>query len=483
MTEFIFTTKPYHHQEEALHRSWGQEGFALFLEQGTGKSKIIVDEVTNLIELGRINCVIVAAPNNVHINWKEQFETHGPPQPKWEIQIYKSELLNNKKFEDETRRIIQSGKVLVFLVNIEALSAQKGFQYVTRILKARRKAYMVIDESHKIKNPSAIRTKNAILLGKMAAIRRIATGTEAQEGLENLYSQFKFLGGNILGFKSFTAFKSMFCNMGGFENRMIVSYRNEEVLARKIAPFTYNKRKHECLDLPDKVYQTFQIDMTPQQRQYYDTLEEELLLELASGQIVDATMAVTRMIRLQQVLSGHLKVDNETIVIPSYRASFIASLADQADKSIIFCRFIKDVELMLNALANEKIGAVGITGQVDISDRMADIDRWRKDKMIRCLVMTIGTGGVGLTLNESHNTIFYNNSWSSTDRLQAEDRNHRIGQNDKVTYSDIIVPQSIDVKLLKALRAKENLASKFRGTVEVQRWLLGQEEQQELVLS
>ena len=262
--EMIYTTEPYAHQRQALDVAWGQTCFAFFMEQGTGKSKIVVDEVTNMIERDMINCVVILAPNTVHANWAEQFELHGPKDyDKWCIQVYKSRTGKAaEKQEQLTRDIINSGKVLVFLMNIEALSHQSGTNYLHRILSARRATYLCIDESHKIKNNGAARTKTAIALGTLAKYRRILTGTEAEEGLINLYSQFRFLDWRIIGFRFITPFKGTFCIMGGYEGREIVAYRNQEVLAARIAPYVFNRRKVDCLDLPDKVYVTHHIEMT-----------------------------------------------------------------------------------------------------------------------------------------------------------------------------------------------------------------------------
>jgi len=475
----IYNTTPYKHQQEALEQAWGNPGFAFFLEQGTGKSKIIVDEIVNLNEQGLINAVIILAPNNVHVNWKGEFEKHWPDYKKWEIQIWRSGLNADRKmkFETETRRIINSGKLLVFLMNIEALSHNGGKDYLKRILLARGKTYMAIDESHKIKTPTAQRTKSCIELGRYAKIKRIATGTEAEEGLENLFSQFRFLDNNIIGMRSFTAFRSMFCVMGGYEMREIRGYQNQEMLAARIAPYIYSKRKKDCLDLPDKVYVTHKIGITPAQASLYNKLENELLVELKSGAIVDARMAMTRMMRLQQVLCGHINSSEEEHhknpdIIPSNRADFVAEIVEEASsKVIVFCRFIVDVELVVTALAKIGIRSMGISSLVEGHHRMEAIDCWRQDSGIKALVITTSTGGTGLTLNEATTTIFYSNSWSSTDRIQAEDRNHRIGQDSKVTYHDIVVPRRIDHRLLSVLKDKQKAATSFRSIVDIQRFL------------
>jgi SNF2 family DNA or RNA helicase len=462
-TELEYTTQPYSHQEEALTLAWGNPAFAFFLEQGTGKSKIVIDETVNLIKRGLINCVVILAPNQVHENWKEQFELHGPPNfDRWTIQVYKAQSTPKARDRQEqlTRNIIKSGKVLVFLMNIESLSHKYASDYLYRVLRARNATYMCIDESHKIKSNSAIRTKTAITLGQYAKYRRIATGTEAEEGIHNLFTQMKFLDWHIIGFKFYTPFKNMYCIMGGYENRQIVGFQNQPLLAAKIAPYIYQKRKKDCLDLPEKLYVTHHIDMTPEQETLYNRLEDELLIEFEDGKLLDVTMVLSRLVKLQEILCGHLHVEGTVKTIPSNRAMLVSELVDGAKKSIVFCRFVMDVSLVVKQLENDDIGAIGITGETN--NRLDFINSWRKSDKLKALVMTGSTGGTGLTLNESNNMIFYSNSWSATDRLQSEDRIHRIGQTEKCTYHDITVKGKVDHMILKALRSKSNLADKFR---------------------
>jgi SNF2 family DNA or RNA helicase len=480
----IITTEPYQHQIEALQQAWSKTGFAYFLEMGTGKSKIIVDEIVNLIELNLIKCAVIVAPNNVHINWESELIKHGPPNyDKWTIQIWRSGIALEKK-EAETIRILESDKVLVFLMNIEALSSVGGKNYLKRILlapKLRGGIYMAVDESHKIKNQGAQRTKAIIELSNYVKFRRIATGTEAEEGIEGLYSQFKFLDQNIIGLRSYTAFKNMYCIedqkqiRSGQIFRQIVGYRNEEMLASKIAPFAYQKRKKDCLDLPDKVYVTHEISMTKEQERIYSKLQEQLLYELKTGELVDATMAITNMIRLQQVLCGHINTSDDpraTEIIPSNRANFVSELVEDASgKVIIFCRFIMDVQLIVSELASNHIRGIGVSSRDDGSNRLLNIDKWRQEKDYKALVITVASGGTGLTLNEASTTIFYSNTWSSTDRIQAEDRNHRIGQESKVTYHDIIVPKTIDHRLLAELKKKQVKSQWFRSLTEIQKFM------------
>lgn len=457
----IYTTPPYQHQKEALETMYGKTVFGLFAEQGTGKSKIIIDEIINLGD--KINCAVILAPNGVHQNWAEQFELHGPKDfdDKYYVQIYKS---GNKKQEQTTREAIASGRILIFLMNIEALSHASGCEYLHKLLLARRQTYLAVDESHKIKNNSAKRTQMVIRLGMFAKYRRIATGTEAEEGIINLFTQFKFLDWTIIGHKYITSFKSMFAIMGGYEMREIVAYRNQDMLTARIAPHIYQKRKKECLDLPDKVYVEHHIDMTSEQEKIYQILEEDLILLLDDGKFIDVTMVLTRLLKLQQVLCGHVSNEDGSRDIPSNRASFVADLVESASgKSIVFCRFVNDVRLVVKALGDIGIVSMGITGETD--HRLENINIWRNDPNCRALVITVQTGGTGLTLNEASNTVFFSNSWSATDRLQAEDRNHRIGQTNKCTYHDVIVKGKVDDRILRALREKSDLADKFRKLI------------------
>jgi SNF2 family DNA or RNA helicase len=469
----------YDHQLEALTLSRHRNNFAFYMEQGVGKSAIIVHEIVGLIDADKINCAVILAPNGVHINWYGELMKHSPPNyDKWAIQIWKSNEPLAKK-EAATREILATKKCLIFLMNIESLSKSGGVNYLRRILLARRRVYMVIDESHKIKTYKAKRTKNAINLGKLAYIKRIATGTEAEEGLENLFAQFKFLDEDIIGVKTYTAFRSMYCVTVGVERSvMIVDYQNQEILAQKIKPFTYQKRKKDCLDLPDKVYVTHEIEMTTEQNRIYSKLEEELIIELKEGIIVDVTMAMTRMMRLQQVLCGHVgakdELEGQNVIeeIPSNRASYVVELVESASsKVIVFCRFVKDVELVFTALAQNSIRAVAVSGLIEGSKRMMEIERWRQEKDTKVLVITTATGGTGLTLNEANTTIFYSNTWSSTDRIQAEDRNHRIGQDSKVTYHDLMVSQHIDHRIINVLKRKQERAMEFRSTLDVHKFL------------
>lgn len=471
MNEFKLTTKPYNHQLAALQRSFGRPNFALLMEQGTGKSKIIIDEIVNLADRDQINCAIILAPNQLHKNWADQFEIHAPNNEKLAVQIWKAGASSDEKFVAETKRIIQAKKCLVFLMNIEAISTVNGTDYLKRILQSRRKSYMCIDESHKIKTPGAKRSKNAYELGKLVMFKRIATGTEAEEGVEGLYSQFKFLSLNIIGTKTYTAFKGLFCVLGGYEGREILGYQNQEVLASRIAPHTYQIRKKDCLDLPEQVYIKHKIEMTSEQKEIYNTLRDELLLEF-KDKIIDATLVITRMLRLQQILCGHL----EGHWIDSNRAKIVAELVEsEAGKSIVFCRFRNDAKLVSAALHKAGIDSVIYSGDLRPGERDANLLSWRREGHIKALIATGSSGGVGLTLNESSNTIFYSNSWSATDRYQMEARNHRIGQGHSVTYHDIVVSGLVDDKLLRVLKSKQNAAAKFRSLVDLQTFLNGVE--------
>ena len=140
----------------------------------------------------------------------------------------------------------------IYSFNIDAVNMDRGYERLKKCLKEN-KCLLICDESSRIKTPGAKRTKRLIRLSQLAEYRRILTGTPITTGIQNLYSQFKFLSPWILGHNAYEHFKNEYIIFGGYDNREIVGYKNTEKLLDKIAQFSYRIKKKECLDLPDKI--------------------------------------------------------------------------------------------------------------------------------------------------------------------------------------------------------------------------------------
>jgi|TARA_R110002167_G_scaffold234461_1_gene439718 SNF2 family DNA or RNA helicase len=316
---------------------------------------------------------------------------------------------------------------------------------------------MIVDESTRIKTPSAKRTKAITKFGKLAKYRRILTGTPVTKGAEDAYSQFKFLDSNILGYDSYYSFKARYCVMGGYEQKQIVSYQNTDELVRSIDSHSFRVLKKDCLDLPDKIYQRHYVDMSEKQRKIYTTMKKSFVAELG-GETIEAPEAITRLLRMQQILCGWFPTEDgiEAIDDKNPRIEALKDILSGINsKTIIWARFKADIRAIEKLLGDQ---AVSYHGDVSTDARVDAIERFQNDPKIRYFVGTPQAGGIGITLNAAEYVIYYSNSFDLEQRLQSEDRAHRIGTKTNVTYIDIECQKSIDSKIIKALRDKKSIA-------------------------
>lgn len=479
VTDYKFGTQPFAHQKRAFLLSRDAKAFALLMEQGTGKTKVVIDTACYLFGQGRITGVLVVAPNSVKSNWTEdEIPTHTPSYVPYRAVTWSSQ---KKPQKHDLKR---DHTTLVWLVmNVEALATAKGREFAEWFL-SEHDALMVIDESTRIKTPSAQRTKAAWKLGRRAKYRRILSGLPITQGPLDAFAQFKFLDEAILGFGSFYAFRNHFAIMGGFGGKEIVAYANLDELQRLIDPYSFRVLKADCLDLPPKVYQKRTVELTAEQRRLYDQMKNEMIAELGDGHQVSTTIVLTQMLRLQQIVGGFLpkptdNPDDDAAVtngaeqewkIPGANPKLDALLEvldDAGDgKAIVWARFRAEIDLICAALA-ERYGAESVVpfhGGVSEEDRR----QYRKAfqdpaSPVRFFVGQTETGGIGLTLTAAQTVIYFSNSFSLESRLQSEDRAHRIGQAGTVTYIDLVAKDTLDGAVLQALRNKRNLADLVTG--------------------
>lgn len=477
---FPFKTKPYAHQLQALsggpRTSWGY-----LMEMGTGKSKTLLDDIGMRYLDGKIDFAVIFAPKGVYRNWvsKEIPEHFTDAIPHRVIRWVASP---NKKQQRELRSISEPFEGMTFFImNIEALSTVKGKEALTwlgRRFGAR--GLIAVDESTTIKNHQAKRTKAIVKAGQLFAYRRILTGSPVTKAPMDIYSQAEFLGPRLLGFGSFYAFRARYAvirrrTMGSHSFDQIVGYQNLEELTEKIRSFSFRIRKDECLDLPDKIYTTREIPLTTEQAKLYAKIQEEGLAELENGEMVSTREVITKMLRLQQVLSGHTKTDEgEVVEIPTNRfTELMAVLEETEGKVIIWSRFRYDIQKMVEMIGKE-YGADSVAAYFGDTpdDERAEIVRRFQDveDPLRFFVGNPSTAGYGITLTAANTCIYVANSFDLEKRIQSEDRAHRLGQKHPVLYIDFITPNSIDERVVQALRDKIDLASLTLGE-EARTWL------------
>ena len=477
--DYKFKTQPYEHQLHALGASHNKENFALFMEMGTGKSKVLVDNIAMLYDKGKINAALIVAPKGVYRNWERQeIPTHMPEHIVYNVVTWSP--VTTKKQQNENMKLFKHGDQLtIFLMNIEAFSTKKGLDIAQRFLLAHQ-CLMAIDESTTIKSPTARRTKNVLKLRNYAKYRRILTGSPVTKSPLDLYTQCYFLDPFYLDFSSYYTFRNRYAsmvdrNVGSHSFKLVTGYVRLDELNDKLNKFSYRVLKEDCLDLPDKVYMKRFVAMTPEQTKLYEEMKKHALAEL-DGKMTSAASALAQMVRLHQITCGHLATDDgEVTQVKNNRIDELLDVIEEVNgKVIIWAIYRHDIKQIENTLA-EKYGKDSVKsfyGDTADSDRQDIVNAFQdRESNLRFFVGNPRTGGYGLTLTASHTVVYYSNSYDLEIRLQSEDRAHRIGQKEKVTYVDLISEKTIDEFIVKNLRAKINLATKVLGE-DLKKWLI-----------
>ena len=471
MINYKFKTKPYEHQLTALEKSWDKKEYGYFMEMGTGKSKVLVDNMAMLYDKGRINGAIIVAPKGVYNNWfSQEIPTHlaSHIQPTMVLWTALTSKTKNKEYQS----LFKTGHDLhILIMNVEALSTKKGLEFATKFISCH-ETMLAIDESTTIKNPTAKRTKSILQLGKQAKYRRILTGSPVTKSPLDLYTQCGFLDSFLLGFDSFYAFRNRYANMidknfGGRRVQLIGSYKRLDELAEKLKIFSYRVLKEDCLDLPEKVYIRREVDLTEEQLKAYSTMKSAALA-LLNGKMATAPHVLTQMMRLHQITCGHLRNDDGTITdIKNNRIKELVNLLEEVEgKVIIWANYVHDIKHIVKTISDEfgEDSIVQYYGAVSSEDRQKAIEKFQNpDSKARFFIGNPQTGGYGITLTAANTVIYYSNGYDLEKRLQSEDRAHRIGQKKSVTYVDLIAEKTVDEKIIKALRNKINIASTIMG--------------------
>ena len=476
-----FKLKPYKHQLEALKLGWDRQEFGLFMEMGTGKSKVLIDNMGMLYLAGKINFALVIAPKGVYRNWvsKEIPEHMSDDVPHRVIRWVASP---NKSQQEEMRSVKDKFDGLtIFVMNVESFSTPKGRnggEWMARNFGAR--GMIAIDESTTIKNHKAKRTKALMKIAAHFKYRRLLTGSPITKSPMDIFSQTEFLRPGLLGYDSYYAFQGRYAimvrkTMGSHAFQQLVGYRNLDELTTKIDQFSYRVLKKDCLDLPDKIYTVRYVGMTPEQVNMYNQIRKHAMVLLENGEMSTAPAVITQMLRLQQILSGHLKTDDgDMVYFPSKRMDALQEILEEHDgKVIVWSRFRYDIQQIVSTL-NEKYGesyAAAYYGDTSDEDRNNIVrDFQNPEHPLKCFVGNPATAGYGLTLTEANLVIYYANDFNLETRIQSEDRAHRIGQKNNVTYVDLITERTIDEQIVKALRAKIDISAKVLGE-EAKQWL------------
>jgi len=471
--------RDFSHQRDALRKGDGQKFFAYFMGPGTGKTRVELLDAWQWYEKGEIDAMIVLAPNSVKTSWvmwdhmkddpsdEDQVTTHLRPvlarilKGVW---ISSAHGLDKKAWSEfETRLTKNQHKFIILSVNYEALLNGQLFDFLCAFCQQYRTA-ICADESTRIGKPGAKRTKRSLKLARLCKIRRILTGTPIVKTPMKIYSQAKFLDPSALPFNSFFAFRNRYAIMGGFQGRQIIAYQHLDELSSYIDRWSYRCRKEDCLDLPPQIYLKRRVEMTPEQMKAYKTMREEFYAEIR-GEEITAQIVLAQIIRLQQITGGYLHKDGNVIeIVPPDRnpklQEALEIMEDAEKQVIVWANFRPEIEGMKSLLDPKDY--FEFHGDVPERERVSIRKAFKRGER-KYLLGTQSTGGIGIDEFKVADTVIHLSSNFDTEmRIQSDDRTHRIGSemHKAVTYYDIIVPNTVDVKVLRVLRTDTQLSAK-----------------------
>lgn len=506
---FKFKTKPFKHQFKEWKLSRSALIRAILWEQGTGKSKLVVDTLAWLWYTKEVNAMVVVAPNGVQRNWvTDEIPTHLPDDIPVRTHIYESKKAGAKYHQRALAQTKAFKGLAVLVISYNAFTTERGAAAVWEFLRDRECLY-VLDESHRIKGSDGkgVRAERIVKSGNFCKYKRILTGTPISVGPFDLWMQISFLDPYFFkerSLASFLAFKhyfgiwrqglrSVISKKDGKEKKVkfkfLVEYKNLGVLREMLGDISTRVRKADVLDLPPKVYSKRYFTMTKEQRRIYDAMKDEYMVEYNDG-LITAPLSIVRLIRFQQIVSGFMGDDDgetvhEIIEGGNARLALLAdTLEDVQGKVIIWAKYTHDIETIKEMLGDK---AVTYHGQTD--DLAESIARFRGVRITKDLngqvtgreavpeaeqatyfVANQGMGSEGLTLTEAETVIYYSNSYKFIDRLQSEDRCHRIGTTNAVNYIDIVAEDSIDEGIIDNLLRKNGISAEITGD-QVKEWL------------
>lgn len=468
----------YPHQIEALEIMKTEDVFALLCDMGTGKTRIIIEDWMRRPDLN----LFVIAPNSVYRNWVGEIEKT-TPKGFANVAYWSS----GRKLPPQRRALkdivyprYKSNARRVLLMNVEALSNVKDAKRIASEFITSGECMLVIDESTRIKNPTSARTREVLSLGRRCKIKRIMSGLVAPRSPLDVFSQFEFLDWRILGCRNFYSFRAKYAvlrkmSFGGKSIVTVVGYRNIEDLQERISSKSYRVLKEDCLNLPPKIYSERTVELSREQDYAYAELKRQTTTQLSSGEFVSTNSAIGLLQRLHQLTYGHVRDDQGVVrrISAQPREKVLMQTLDECEgKAIIWACFrptiVRLCELIKSEYGPESV--VEFWGDTSPDERELSKQRFQEDPYCRFLVGNPASGGIGITLTAAKSVIYYANSFDLEQRLQSEDRAHRIGQTDSVNYIDLVAKGTIDEKILNALKDKINLAATLTGE-QVRQWV------------
>lgn len=489
--QFQYKAPPFAHQKRIFEATWDKPYWGLFLEQRTGKSQIVLVTAAQLHSMGQINTLVIIAPNGVHRNWiSDEIPKH---LPDW-VQRYTATWSadTTKKKTAELEGLFNTGTHLrIFSMNIEAVGTKRGFEFLKRLLNAT-DALVAVDESTRIKNPSAVTVKNLMKLRDKAKYRRILNGTPITQSPLDVYSQLLFLDDYAVPVQSYVAFKARYADFLPAHHPMVKkimersgsrwvpqiiasnpdgtpAYKNLEELKSYVDKCSTRVTRKECVDMPEKLYKRWEVTCPPHHKNIIHTWVENM----RKGHTPEPIEKMTAVMFYQRLLCGVIPyqltgtVDEAIWETPedNPRLQALLEIIEEYPTAsiIIWARFRRDLHEISNLI--EKVTTKTVARYWgDINDNEREIAKQGfQDGTFQYFVGQQGAGGVGLPLHKAEVMVYHSNTFSLYERLQSEDRAENLQKTVGTVVIDLEVPNTVDSKIINALRNKRDVADLITG--------------------
>ena len=476
MPPLLYKTPPYDYQRQIVEDAHTKSYGALFLEQGLGKSKIMIDILANTVIRG----VLLVAPGGLHKNWaNHELPKHGDVN----VCVWHPGL--TKQFRQEFNDLCSSPaeKQAWFLMNIEALRTLKGSQHASQFLNAQPSTAFVIDESTCIKNPKSQITKAAMLLAPKATTRWCLTGTPMAQQSFDIWSQAKFLHPDTFPQRTLFAFQQEYCQMKHISTNSgrgfwkVIGEKNQEELNSRITPWSYTRKKDTHLTLPEKSFSRVHVPLTEEQQRHYQEIKTQAFTMLDTGELKTVNDVLTQLSALVSITCGHLTVTEtsedplegiidsspKAIPIPHNRTTVLKEHLDLTRKTLIFCHTYAHLKDLQEALEDHQ--PCVYAGNMSFDARAASAHAFQtRDTTI---MLATYAAAKGLTLTACNTIIYYSRNYSIESRLQSQDRIHRIGQTQDCHYIDLVSEKTVESKMLDHISTKQKTHQTHQALLEI----------------
>jgi len=489
--ENLYKTKPFQHQLDVLSVAKDKKYWAFFLEPGLGKSKLLIDNAAHLYRAGEIKALVICTVKAMCPSFEfVEVPTHMPDDISHTVIRYDAAKVSTKSFKSDWVRFVKFDGLRVFIFNVDAAPSEKLLDLMRDLYKVVGNNFLMgVDESTTVKTHTAVRSKAVVKLSRAAKYRRIMTGTPVTNSPLEVFGQAMVLEApeKILGHKSFYSFRNYFATLekktfGNRSFQVVTGYQNVDELKDLLGTFSSIIKKEDALDLPEKVYSTVLVEMPKDQRRLYNKLRSEAIIELDQlGESVEVTNILTMMVKLHQIVCGQLKYQDDSgkdvyVTIENNRLQTLMDIVELEigtfirPKIVVWSVYKQSIRDIVAALKKEygDRSVIEFHGDVSQSDREVAASRFQDpNDPSMFFVGNPQSAGMGLTLTQASLAIYYSNDYSLERRIQSEDRIHRIGQKLTARYIDLVSQDTVDEKIIAALKSKKNLADR----VVVSNWM------------